>query len=110
MAGEKAHYIEDVHEVTRLIPSGRVTTYGAIADFLTLGSARMVGWALFQCVRADNLPAHRVVNRKGELSGRNHFPTPTLMQERLEAEGVKVVEDRVVDFTTVFWSPTELLD
>ena len=103
------HYIEDVHEVVKLIPRGRVTTYGAIADFLTLGSARMVGWALFNTVTADAVPAHRVVNRKGELSGRVHFATPTLMQERLEAEGVEVKDDRVVDFDQRFWSPNELL-
>lgn len=104
-----AQYIEDVHDVARLIPVGRVTTYGSIADYLTLGSARMVGWAMFQCVTADDVPAHRVVNRKGELSGRNHFLTPTLMQERLEAEGVEIVGDRVVDFDRHFWSPTDLL-
>jgi methylated-DNA-protein-cysteine methyltransferase-like protein len=105
-----APYVVDVHEVTKLIPAGRVTTYGAIADFLTLGSARMVGWALFQGIGTEGVPAHRVVNRKGELSGRNNFPTPTLMQERLEAEGITIVDDTVQDFTTVFWSPTELLD
>ena len=107
-----AQYITDVHDVTRLIPPGRVTTYGAIADYLTLGSARMVGWALFQCMpaAAEDVPAHRVVNRKGELSGRNHFLTPTLMQERLEAEGVRVRDATVQDLATVFWSPTELLD
>ena len=104
-----AQYIADVHDVTRLIPRGRVTTYGAIADYLTLGSARMVGWALFQGVMHDDVPAHRVVNRKGELSGRNHFSTPTLMQERLEAEGVRVRDDKVQEFGTHFWSPTELL-
>ncbi|THH40090.1 MGMT family protein [Neolewinella litorea] len=103
--------MEDVREVTRLIPPGRVTTYGAIADFLTLGSARMVGWALFQGVTvADDVPAHRVVNRRGELSGRNHFITPTTMQERLEAEGVVVRNDRVADFASRFWSPNELLN
>ena len=104
-----AAYIEQVHDVTRLIPPGRVTTYGAIADFLTLGSARMVGWALFNSLRADDVPAHRVVNRKGELSGRNHFATPTLMQELLEAEGVSVTDDRVDHFDRLFWPPTELL-
>ena len=105
-----APYVEDVHEVTKLIPAGRVTTYGAIADFLTLGSARMVGWALSQGIGTEGVPAHRVVNRKGELSGRNNFPTPTLMQERLEAEGVTIKDDAVQDFATVFWSPTELLN
>ncbi|MEM6396758.1 MAG: MGMT family protein [Bacteroidota bacterium] len=110
MAGPKnPHYIEDVYAVVQSIPEGRVTTYGAIADFLTLGSARMVGWALFNSLTGDGIPAHRVVNRKGELSGRNHFATPTLMQERLEAEGVSVVDDRVQDFDRYFWSPNELL-
>lgn len=102
------HYIEDVYAVTQSIPPGRVTTYGAIADYLTLGSARMVGWALNRVVRMDDVPAHRVVNRKGELSGRAHFSPPSAMQERLEAEGVTVVDDAVVDFERIFWSPTEL--
>ncbi len=102
-------YYEDVYDVVRSIPPGRVSTYGAIADFLTLGSARMVGWALFRGVLAPDVPAHRVVNRKGELSGRVHFPTPTAMQDRLEAEGVAIENDRVRDFKTRFWSPTELL-
>ena len=104
-----AQYIQDVHDVARAIPPGRVTTYGAIADFLTLGSARMVGWAMNKCMPGEDVPAHRVLNRKGELSGRNAFPTPTLMQERLEAEGVPIVDHRVTDFTERFWSPTELL-
>lgn len=105
-----AAYIAQVHDITRLIPPGRVTTYGAIADFLTLGSARMVGWALFNSLSGDEIPAHRVVNRKGELSGRNHFTPPGLMQQRLEAEGITVRDDRVVDFATRFWPPTDLLD
>jgi methylated-DNA-protein-cysteine methyltransferase-like protein len=99
-------YIADVHDVTRLIPPGRVTTYGAIADFLALGSARMVGWALQQGIHVPDLPAHRVVNRRGELSGRNHFATPTLMRERLEAEGVIVRGDAVHEFDRLFWSPS----
>ena len=69
-----SHYVEDVHDVARMIPPGRVTTYGAIADFLTLGSARMVGFAMKQSIGADGIPAHRVLNRKGELSGRNALP------------------------------------
>lgn len=104
-----ARYIEDVHDVARSIPRGRATNYGAIADFLALGSARMAGWAMNKAIGADDVPAHRVVNRRGELSGRNHFATPTLMQERLEAEGVVVVDNKIVDFDGVFWSPTELL-
>ena len=106
---KKSYYIEDVFAVTQSIPEGRVTTYGAIASYLTLGSARMVGWALKNCVADDGIPAHRVVNRKGELSGRASFSPPESMQQRLEAEGTPVENHTVVDFATKFWSPTELL-
>ena len=109
MATEKNHYWQDVFAVTRLIPKGRVSTYGAIADYLRLGSPRMVGWALNVSFHEGNVPAHRVVNRKGELSGRHHFATPTLMQELLEAEGVRVENDQAVDFKTLFWSPAQAL-
>lgn len=102
----KEHYFQQVYEVTRSIPVGRVTTYGAIADYLGLGSARMVGWALNKSFsQAIDVPAHRVVNRKGELSGRNHFFTPTLMQELLENEGISVKDDKVVNFEKHFWHP-----
>ena len=95
----KNHYFEDVFEVVRSIPPGRVSTYGAIADFLTLGSARMVGWALRQSSIMDGpIPAHRVVNREGHLSGRLHFPDPKYMQRALEKEGVKVKDDKIIDF------------
>ena len=107
---EVPKYYENVYDVVRLIPRGRVTNYGAIADFLALGSARMVGWALNACLHAGDVPAHRVVNRKGELSGRKAFATPTLMRERLEAEGVRVVDERVADFEHLFWAPTSLLE
>ncbi len=104
-------YYDKVFAVTRSIPLGRVSTYGAIADFLALGSARMVGWALNKSFISErDVPAHRVVNRKGELSGRNHFPLPGLMQQLLEQEGVKVVENRVVDFKQRFWHPAEGLE
>ena len=103
------NYITQVHEITKLIPRGRVSTYGTIADYLALGSARMVGWALNKCdFMGSDVPAHRVVNRKGELSGRNNFATPYIMQERLQAEGVEVKNDTVVDFKTLVWSPTEI--
>lgn len=101
-------YFELVYAVVREIPRGRVTTYGAIADFLALGSSRMVGWALFRGIPDPPVPAQRVVNRLGELSGRNHFPTPTFMQEMLEAENIEVANDRVVDFKNLFWHPQEL--
>jgi len=102
-------YFSQVYRVTKAIPPGRVTNYGAIADFLALGSARMVGWALNKC-HGKGVPAHRVVNRKGELSGRNMFSSSTMMQELLESEGVTVVDDKVQDFKTVFWSPGDHLD
>ncbi len=101
-------YYELVYAVVKLIPRGRVSTYGAIADFLALGSARMVGWALNKSYTAGGVPAHRVVNRRGELSGRNHWPSPSMMQEMLEQEGVSVEDNRVKDFGRLFWSPAEL--
>ncbi|MBK6929566.1 MAG: MGMT family protein [Saprospirales bacterium] len=107
MAKEKPSYFDLVYAVVREIPPGRVTTYGAIADFLALGASRMVGWALNNSFTADGVPAHRVVNRKGELSGRHHFATPTLMQELLEAEGVGVEESCVVGFDRHFWHPAD---
>lgn len=103
-----AHYFEQVYEIVRLIPPGRVSTYGAIADYLALGSARMVGWALRNMTYMDSdVPAHRVVNRLGELSGRHQFPAPGYMQEMLEREGVEVVNDRVAEFKQRFWHPAE---
>lgn len=106
-----ADYFHQVYDLVYQIPEGRVTNYGAIADALTLGSARMVGWALSQSHQIDPfLPAHRVVNRKGELSGRHHFDPPSSMAERLRAEGIKVENDRVVEFDKVFWSPLEVIE
>lgn len=106
----KDSYFEMVYYVTSMIPSGRVSTYGAIADYLTLGSARMVGWALNQCHKdaTYTIPAHRVVNRKGELSGRVHFKPSSKMQELLQAEGVRVHDHVVRDFKQLFWHPREL--
>lgn len=103
------HYITQVHDLARLIPKGRVSTYGALADYLSLGSARMVGFALKQIDFLDeSIPAHRVVNSKGELSGRLAFPTPDTMQFRLSREGTIVEKDRVVRFKDLFWHPKEL--
>jgi len=104
-----ASYFDKVYAVTSRIPAGRVTNYGAIADFLALGSARMVGWALNKCHHMG-IPAHRVVNRKGELSGRNQFPHPHMMQQLLENEGVEIVDNRVVEFDRLFWHPGDALD
>lgn len=99
-------FFEDVYAVVRLIPPGRVSSYGAIARYLgRSGSARMVGWALNNAHVLGDVPAQRVVNRAGLLSGKTHFGTPTRMQELLEAEGVKVENDQVVDFRERFWDP-----
>ncbi len=106
MKKDKPSFFEDVYEVVKLIPQGRVTSYGAIANYLgTKGSARMVGWAMNAAHGLSDVPAHRVLNRQGLLTGKNHFSTPTLMQELLEAEGVVVENDQVVDFDRVFWDP-----
>jgi len=107
----KKHYYEDIYEITRSIPEGRVSTYGAIADYLALGSARMVGRALSFCNQSGNhdIPAHRVTNRIGELTGRGHFKPPGLMKKLLESEGTKVKKHRVVDFKDKFWHPGEHL-
>ncbi len=104
-------FFEDVYEVAKLVPKGRVTSYGAIANYLGLkSSARMVGWAMNGAGAYPDVPAHRVVNRNGLLTGKHHFQTPTRMQELLEADGVKVVKDKVQDFNKIFWDPaTELL-
>lgn len=106
---EKTYY-DLVFEVTRQIPYGRVSTYGAIADYLALGSARMVGWALNKSFSGDGVPAHRVVNRKGELSGRIHFPSPDMMQALLENEGITVENHIVKNFKQLFWNPADELD
>ncbi len=107
----KNSFYEDVLEVTKLIPKGRVTSYGAIANYLgTRMSSRMVGWALSGSQHSiEKVPAHRVVNRNGLLTGKAHFGTHTRMQELLEKENVKVVEDKVVDFEKLFWDPAKEL-
>jgi len=104
-------FYDQVFELARLIPEGRVTSYGAIAKSLGAGgSARMVGYAMANSGAADRLvPAHRVVNSRGLLTGRFHFETPGLMQELLEKEGVAVKNDQVVDFKNVFWDPLKEL-
>lgn len=104
---QQESFFEKVFEIARTIPRGRVTTFGAIAESAgTRLSARMVGWAMNGAGKAGAaVPAHRVVNRNGMLSGKHHFATPTLMQELLEQEGVKVKEDKVVDFSKLFWQP-----
>jgi len=111
-SGDKDHSFFDlVFEVARQIPKGRVTSYGAIAACLgTKLSARMVGWAMNSTNKVKPaVPAHRVVNRNGMLSGKHHFPTPDRMQELLEKEGIKVENDTVVDFAKLFWDPVSEL-
>jgi len=101
------NFFERVYEVTRLIPPGRVTSYGAIAAYLgTKGSSRMVGYAMQACGRANPpVPAHRVVNRQGLLTAKFHFGG-NLMEQLLESEGVKVIDDQVLDFKALFWDPS----
>ncbi len=104
-------FFEDVYEVVRQIPKGRVTTFGAIANYLgTRSSARMVGWAMNGAHGATpKVPAQRVVNRNGMLTGKAHFATPTLMEELLLKEKVKVENDTVVNFEKLFWDPAKEL-
>ena len=106
-SGKKdSSFFEQVHDVARQIPRGRVTSYGAIAGYLgTKMSARMVGWAMNGAHLMKDIPAHRVVNRNGMLSGKMHFATPTRMEELLKKERIKVVEDVIVDFEKKFWDP-----
>ncbi|MGF1534537.1 MAG: MGMT family protein [Bernardetiaceae bacterium] len=104
-------FAQDVYAVVRLIPEGRVTSYGAIARYLGKPrGARLVGWIMNRSLKEGSIPAHRVVNRDGLLTGKAHFPTPTAMQERLEAEGIRVIDDQIQDFEQVFWEPLEALD
>lgn len=103
---KKASFFQDVYEVVKLIPAGRVTSYGAIGAYLGLkSSARMVGWAMNASHGLPDVPAHRVVNRSGLLTGKNHFTTPTIMQELLESEGVIIKDDKVQELNTVYWDP-----
>src|SRR5690606_9744108 len=110
--GKQYSFFEDVYSVVRQIQKGRVTTFGAIANYLgTKSSARMVGWAMNGAhSTSPAVPAQRVVNRNGMLSGRAHFATPTLMEELLEKEHVKVEDNTVVDFEKLFWDPAKELE
>jgi len=104
-------FFERVFDVARLIPEGRVTSYSAIARFLGSGqSARMVGWAMNSShTSGEHVPAHRVVNHKGLLTGKHHFGTTSTMQQLLENEGVRIENDMVVDFDRLFWDPVKEL-
>jgi methylated-DNA-protein-cysteine methyltransferase-like protein len=100
------NFFERVYAVAREIPYGKVTSYGAIAKALgTARSARMVGWAMNASHNRDDVPAHRVVNRNGLLTGKFHFEGTNLMQQLLESEGIEVVENQIVDFEKHFWEP-----
>ena len=101
------NFFADVYDVVRQIPKGRATSYGAIAAYLgTRSSARMVGWAMNGCHRVTpKVPAHRVVNRNGMLSGKAHFQPPSKMEALLKKEGIKVKKDTILNFDKVFWDP-----
>ena len=108
---DKSDFFENVYAVVKLIPSGRVTSYGAIACYLgSKQSSRMVGWAMNASHKKNGIPAHRVVNRKGILTGKHHFDTSNRMQELLEEEGVKIDEDRIVNYNELFWDPMKELE
>lgn len=100
------NFFQRVYEIARLIPEGRVTSYGAIAKALGAArSARMVGWAMNASHNMEDVPAHRVVNRNGVLTGKHHFDGTSLMQQLLESEGVEVIDNQIVDFEKYFWQP-----
>ena len=105
----RTNFFNDVYDVVKLIPKGRVTSYGAIANFLGVkSSARMVGWAMFGCPK--KIPAHRVVNSAGLLTGKHHFDTPHTMETRLKKEGISVINDKIQNFRIVFWDPSKELE
>ncbi|MGA9590747.1 MAG: MGMT family protein [Salegentibacter sp.] len=109
MTSEKGKsFFERVYEVVRQVPHGRVTSYGAIARAIgSPQSARMVGWAMNASHNMEDVPAHRVVNRQGLLTGKHHFGGSSAMQQLLEAEGVEVRDHKIVDFDSLFWDPQE---
>ena len=104
LSNKNIDFFNQVYELVKLVPKGRVTTYGSIAKALgTAKSSRMVGWAMNASHKDSNVPAHRVVNRNGLLTGKFHFETPNQMQELLEKEGVKIKNNQVVNFKELFW-------
>lgn len=103
---DKENIFDHIYQVVKLIPAGRVTTYGAIASYLGLKSgARLVGYAMNSAHHIPDLPAHRVVNRIGMLTGKHHFGFPDKMQSLLEAEGLVIKEDKILNFEIYFWNP-----
>ncbi|MEM7381770.1 MAG: MGMT family protein [Bacteroidota bacterium] len=110
MKASEKNFFEKVYEVARLIPYGRVTSYGAIAKYLGAArSARMVGWAMNGAGNVEGVPAHRVVNKQGLLTGKHHFDGTNLMQQLLENEGVQVEDNQVLNFQEHFWDPAKEL-
>ena len=111
MKPENESFFEKVYQVARLIPEGRVTSYGAIAKYLGAArSARMVGWAMNGSGNMDDIPAHRVVNKAGLLTGKHHFDGTNLMQQLLEGEGVEIVDNQIVNLEKYFWDPFKELE
>ena len=109
MKPETLNFFDKVYQVAKQIPFGRVTSYGAIAKYLGVAkSARMVGYAM-NGSHGKDVPAHRVVNRKGLLTGKHHFDGTNLMQQLLESEGIQVVENQIQDLDKVYWDPSEHL-
>ena len=106
---DNSGFFDKVYEIVKLIPYGRITSYGAIAEYLgSKGSARMVGWAMNGSYSfAENIPAHRVVNRNGMLTGKIHFGGPDVMKQLLESEGIIVENDQIINFEERFWNPAE---
>lgn len=110
MNPDNKNFFQKVYEVARQIPEGRVTSYGAIAKYLGMArSARMVGWAMNGAGNVEGVPAHRVVNKIGLLTGKHHFDGTNLMQQLLENEGIQVVDNQIVDFDKLFWDPFQEL-
>lgn len=110
MDNDKAHFFDRVYEVVKQVPFGRVTSYGAIANYLGAAkSARVVGWAMNNVGDRETVPAHRVVNRNGLLTGKHHFEGTLLMQQLLENEGIMVKNDQILNFKKHFWDPLKEL-
>jgi len=110
MDNNKAQFFDRVYEIVKQVPYGRVTSYGAIATYLgSAKSARVVGWAMNNVGDRETVPAHRVVNRNGLLTGKHHFEGTRLMQQLLENEGIKVKNDQILDFKKYFWDPLKEL-
>ena len=110
MSPKKLNFFERVYEVVRKIPSGRVSSYGLIARYLgSPQSARMVGWAMSASHNIDDVPAHRVVNRLGLLTGKHHFEGTNLMQQLLENEGIEIEDNQIINFDQFLWDPSDHL-